>query len=126
MEVRTLGVKDYDALMALWRRSGLSSLRPQGRDSREAFARQLASGVQSEDRGIPMSESNDAQWRISASEFLDSLFREELADQTKYDPEVVRLIKQHLGTGSLHSRAGVRLAEALVQLAKARATENDQ
>ena len=80
----------------------------------------------SEDRGIPMSESNDAQWRISASEFLDSLFREELADQTKYDPEVVRLIKQHLGTESLYSRAGVRLAEALVQLAKARATENDQ
>jgi ribosomal protein S18 acetylase RimI-like enzyme len=32
--------------MDLWRRSGLSSLRPQGRDSREAFARQLESSVQ--------------------------------------------------------------------------------
>lgn len=73
-----------------------------------------------------MDESNDTQWRISATEFLDSLFREELADQTKHDPAVVRLVKQHLGARSLHSRAGVRLAEALVQLAKARATENDQ
>jgi L-amino acid N-acyltransferase YncA len=32
--------------MNLWQRSGLSSQRPQGRDSREAFARQLESGVQ--------------------------------------------------------------------------------
>lgn len=46
MRTRSLSVKDYDAVMNLWRRSGLSSLRPQGRDSREAFAHQLESGVQ--------------------------------------------------------------------------------
>ena len=44
--MRHLGPDDYDALMALWQRSGLSSLRPLGRDSREAFARQVESGVQ--------------------------------------------------------------------------------
>ena len=44
--IRRLGLEDYDELMALWRRSGLHSLRPQGRDSREALARQLESGVQ--------------------------------------------------------------------------------
>jgi len=41
---RRLTVDDYDAIIALWRRAGLHSLRPQGRDSREAFAEQLAQG----------------------------------------------------------------------------------
>lgn len=44
--IRTLGLDDYDALLALWQRAGLHSLRPHGRDSREALAAQLASGVQ--------------------------------------------------------------------------------
>lgn len=38
MQIRPLGIDDYDAILDLWRRSGLSSLRPMGRDSREAFA----------------------------------------------------------------------------------------
>ena len=46
MTIRPLKIKDYDELIALWGRSGLKSLRPHGRDSREAFARQLESGVQ--------------------------------------------------------------------------------
>ena len=46
LEERTLTLDDYEAIMALWRRAGLTSIRPQGRDSREAFARQFASGVQ--------------------------------------------------------------------------------
>ena len=45
MELKTLGVKDYDAVMALWQRSGLPS-RPRGRDSREALARQFENGAQ--------------------------------------------------------------------------------
>lgn len=73
-----------------------------------------------------MSKSNDTQWKISAHEFLDSLFDKELSDQTKYDPEVVKLVKRHLGSSSLRSKAGVQLAEALVELAKTRATESDQ
>lgn len=44
--IRTLTLEDYDRLMALWLRAGLHSLRPNGRDSREALARQLQSGVQ--------------------------------------------------------------------------------
>lgn len=46
VRLRYLGLEDYDALLALWRRAGLHSLRPQGRDSRAALAQQLASGVQ--------------------------------------------------------------------------------
>lgn len=46
MMIRRLEPTDYEALFALWQRSGLTSLKPNGRDSREAFAQQLASGVQ--------------------------------------------------------------------------------
>jgi ribosomal protein S18 acetylase RimI-like enzyme len=45
-KMRWLGLDDYDALLALWRRTGLHSLKPQGRDSCDSLARQLASGVQ--------------------------------------------------------------------------------
>jgi ribosomal protein S18 acetylase RimI-like enzyme len=38
MQIRPLGSDDYDAVLDLWRRSGLSSVRPTGRDSREAFS----------------------------------------------------------------------------------------
>ena len=42
--LRRLTVDDYDAILALWQRAGLDTIRPQGRDSREAFADQLARG----------------------------------------------------------------------------------
>ena len=42
--LRHLTVDDYDAILALWQKAGLDSIRPQGRDSREAFADQLAHG----------------------------------------------------------------------------------
>jgi ribosomal protein S18 acetylase RimI-like enzyme len=44
-QLRQLSLEDYDALLALWQRAGLHSIKPQGRDSREALARQLATGV---------------------------------------------------------------------------------
>jgi ribosomal protein S18 acetylase RimI-like enzyme len=44
--IRPLSVADYQKMMALWRRAGLHSIRPEGRDSRAAIARQLASGAQ--------------------------------------------------------------------------------
>jgi ribosomal protein S18 acetylase RimI-like enzyme len=44
-EIHQLGLDDYDDLLSLWQRAGLHSLRPHGRDSRAALARQLASGV---------------------------------------------------------------------------------
>jgi ribosomal protein S18 acetylase RimI-like enzyme len=46
VELRRLGLEDYERIMDLWRRSGLTSLRLRGRDSRQAFAQQLESGVQ--------------------------------------------------------------------------------
>ena len=36
---------DYPRIMALWQAAGLH-VRPKGRDSREAFERQIASGIQ--------------------------------------------------------------------------------
>jgi len=44
--IRVLSLDDYDQLTALWQCAGLHSVRPQGRDSRAALARQLQSGVQ--------------------------------------------------------------------------------
>jgi ribosomal protein S18 acetylase RimI-like enzyme len=46
VDVRRLELDDYDELVALWQRAGLHSLKPEGRDSRAAVAKQLASGVQ--------------------------------------------------------------------------------
>jgi ribosomal protein S18 acetylase RimI-like enzyme len=43
---RELGLDDYDVLLDLWKRAGLHSLKPHGRDSVEAVSRQLDSGVQ--------------------------------------------------------------------------------
>jgi len=40
-----LSLKDYDGWMSVWKRSGLHSIKPHGRDSREAFARQFATGT---------------------------------------------------------------------------------
>jgi ribosomal protein S18 acetylase RimI-like enzyme len=46
MRLQKLGLSHFDAILELWQRSGLSTLRPQGRDSREAFTRQMTGGVQ--------------------------------------------------------------------------------
>ena len=42
--LRRLTIEDYDTIIALWQRSGLTSIRPTGRDSHEAFEKQLAGG----------------------------------------------------------------------------------
>ena len=44
LTLRHLTPDDHDVILALWQRAGLSR-RPQGRDSREAFAKQLAGGA---------------------------------------------------------------------------------
>jgi GNAT superfamily N-acetyltransferase len=43
---RALTLDDYEAMMDLWRRAGLNSIRPQGRDSPRALAAQIAGGTQ--------------------------------------------------------------------------------
>jgi ribosomal protein S18 acetylase RimI-like enzyme len=40
-----LTLDDYDRWMAVWERAGLHSVRPKGRDTRQAFAQQLSSGT---------------------------------------------------------------------------------
>jgi ribosomal protein S18 acetylase RimI-like enzyme len=45
IKVRVLTLDDYDRWMEVWQRAGLHSVRPQGRDSRQAFAKQLAAGT---------------------------------------------------------------------------------
>jgi N-acetylglutamate synthase len=42
--IRRLTIEDYEAVIALWQRSGLPTVRPTGRDSRSEFARQLERG----------------------------------------------------------------------------------
>lgn len=42
--LRRLTVSDYGAVLVVWQRSGLPSIRPEGRDGREAFERQLQAG----------------------------------------------------------------------------------
>jgi ribosomal protein S18 acetylase RimI-like enzyme len=44
VNIRRLTAEDYGAVIALWQRSGLPSVRPQGRDSKEEFAQQLEQG----------------------------------------------------------------------------------
>ena len=43
--VRVLDVDDYEDVLDLWQRAELHSLKPLGRDSREALTRQLQTGV---------------------------------------------------------------------------------
>ena len=43
---RELTPDDHGSLMMLWKRCGLTSIKPKGRDSRRALTDQLASGVQ--------------------------------------------------------------------------------
>jgi predicted GNAT family acetyltransferase len=52
--LRHLTVDDYEAIIRLWKQAGLQSVRLQGRDSRDAFAAQLAAGQRAiglEDKG---------------------------------------------------------------------------
>jgi ribosomal protein S18 acetylase RimI-like enzyme len=44
VNLKRLTLDDYPDLIDLWRRCGLASIRPDGRDSRQALAAQLASG----------------------------------------------------------------------------------
>ncbi len=42
--LRRLTIDDHAAILALWQRAGLHSIRPDGRDSRSEFEKQLAGG----------------------------------------------------------------------------------
>jgi ribosomal protein S18 acetylase RimI-like enzyme len=42
--LRRLTIDDHEAILALWQRAGLHSIRPEGRDSRSEFEKQFAGG----------------------------------------------------------------------------------
>lgn len=42
--LRRLTIEDYEAVIALWQRAGLQTVRPTGRDSRSEFEKQLQCG----------------------------------------------------------------------------------
>lgn len=42
--LRRLTIDDHAAILELWQRAGLHSIRPEGRDSRSEFAKQFAGG----------------------------------------------------------------------------------
>ena len=44
--LKHLKADDHERILALWQAAGLTTIRPQGRDSREAFEAQLAGGAQ--------------------------------------------------------------------------------
>jgi len=44
ISIRILDINDYERWLSVWQRSGLHSIRPRGRDSRDAFAGQIAGG----------------------------------------------------------------------------------
>ena len=42
--LRRLTIDDYEAMLALWQRAGLHTIKPEGRDSRSEFEKQFAGG----------------------------------------------------------------------------------
>lgn len=64
-------------------------------------------------------EDIKSKW-LSASELMNSLFDVTLM-APEFDPDVVALVKLHLGCGSPQSKAGSNLANALLALASQRA-----
>ncbi len=42
--LRRLTIDDYEAMLALWQRAGLNTIKPTGRDSRSEFEKQFAGG----------------------------------------------------------------------------------
>lgn len=63
---------------------------------------------------------------LSARALLEKLFNEDLVAPERYDPEVFDIVKQHLGKGPPHSKAGNNLASALVELAIQRTKASDK
>ena len=60
---------------------------------------------------------------LTGETLLEGVLSGELADPAKYDADIVRLLKKHLTSPSIRSRAGQELAEELVALAQQRVIE---
>lgn len=66
-------------------------------------------------------QESDGHGFVSGVELLSSLFEGEFSNREKYDHEIVSIVKDYLGGSTIQSRAGIKLSEALIELAKTRA-----
>jgi hypothetical protein len=73
-----------------------------------------------------MSNKKKAISRVSVEEFIQKLFDETLSDEDQFDPEIVNLVRRHLGQGRIQSKASNNLADDLILLAKARSQEEEK
>lgn len=71
---------------------------------------------------------NNEKKIFSTDNFLDELFSNKLSDTKKFDPEIIDLIRSHLGQPSIQSKAGKNLAAEIVELADKRSQgkKNDE
>ena len=60
---------------------------------------------------------------VSGESLLEDLLIGELADESKYDRDIIQLLRKHLSGTSIRSRAGQELGDDLVTLAKKRAAK---
>lgn len=63
---------------------------------------------------------NDNKKKFSPDDFLEDLFSNKLSDSKKFDPELVALVKVHLGQPGIQSKAGKNLAAGIIELANNR------
>ena len=60
---------------------------------------------------------------VSGESLLEDVLIGELADVSKYDRDIIQLLRKHLSGTSIRSRAGQELGDDLVTLAKKRASD---
>jgi ribosomal protein S18 acetylase RimI-like enzyme len=111
VSVRQLDADEYESILAVWQRAGLDTIGPEGPDSREALARQVASGavtllgleVDGELAGICLvSDDGRKGW-------INRLAVDPSYQRRGYGPQLVQAAEQLL------RRNGVRTIAALVK-----------
>lgn len=109
-QVVCLDASHYDEIMALWQRAGLH-IRPTGRDSTEAFARQMATGVQTP---IGLRDGE----RLAAAVLATHDSRKGWINRLAVDPDYRRqgLARRLIGLCQEHFQAqGINIWAALIE-----------
>ncbi len=72
-----------------------------------------------------MTESNNKKIQpLRAEELIERLFSETLADHQKHDPAIVQVLRDQLLTKTIPSKAGNKIADCLMEIAKERAAKS--